>query len=117
MNGLKLKPIKPDIPLPEHHYVFWISGLIILILLLILIYFLNKRIKIKKEKKALFSIINEPKKFAYEFTKKAKKYKNKKNEKILEQILKELENYKYRPKVNNIDENTINLIKRYLELQ
>ncbi len=117
MNGLKLKPIKPNIPLPEHHYIFWIISLIILILALLLIYFLNKHIKIKKEKKALFSLINEPKKFAYEFTKKAKQYKNKKNEKILETILKELENYKYKAKVNNINENTIKLIKQYLELK
>ena len=117
MNGLKLKPIKPDIPLPENHSFLWIILLIVLITIIILIYFLNKRVKIKKEKKALFSLINEPKKFAYEFSKKAKKYNTKKNKKILEKILKELENYKYKPKVNNIDENTIKLIKQYLELK
>ncbi len=117
MNGLKLKPIKPNIPIPEHHYILWITGFIILILAMILIYILNKRVKIKKEKKELFSLINEPKKFAYEFSKKAKKYKTQKNEKLLNQILKELENYKYKQKINNIDKNTIKLIKQYLELK
>ena len=117
MNEIKLKPIKPNIAIPEHHYIFWIIAIIILIITAILIYFLNKHIKIKKEKKELFSLINEPKKFAYEFSKKAKKYKNKKNEEILNQILKNLENYKYKPKVENIDKNTINLIKKYLGLK
>lgn len=117
MNGLKLKPIKPNIPIPEHHYILWLTGFIILILMAILIYFLNKRVKIKKEKKELFSLLNEPKKFAYEFSKKAKKYKNKRNKELLNQILKELENYKYKQRINNIDKNTIKLIKQYLELK
>ena len=117
MNGLKLKPLKPNIQIPEHHYIFWIIAIIILIITAILIYFLNKHIKIKKEKKELFSLINEPKKFAYEFSKKAKKYKTQKNEKLLNQILKNLENYKYRQKVENIDQNTKKLIQQYLELK
>ena len=117
MNELKLKPIKPDIPLPENHSFLWIISFIVLILVIILIYFLSKHIKIKKEKKALFALINEPKKFAYKFTKEAKKYKTKKNEKILQKILKELENYKYKKRVNNIDKNTIKLIKQYLGLK
>ena len=117
MNGLKLKPIKPDILIPEHHYIFWIIGLVILILSVILIYYLNKYIKIKREKKELFALINEPKKFAYEFTKKAKKYKTKKNEELLKTILKELENYKYKKKVKEIDKNTKKLIKQFLGIK
>jgi len=117
MNTLHLKPIKPNIPIPQHHYLLWVLCLIVLILILILIYFLNRYFKIKKEKKELFSLINEPKRFAYEFTKKAKKYKTKKNKEILNQILKQLKNYKYKPKVKEIDKNTIQLIKQYLELK
>ena len=111
----KLKPIKPDVAVEttNHFLIIIILSLIIAILIVFFIFYF-KNLKIKKEKKELLNLINNPKKFAYEFSKKAKKYKNKKNEALLEEILNRLTNYKYKKKVENLDKDTLNLIKQYL---
>ncbi len=117
MNELaKLKPIKPDVAINTFHFNWWIV-LVIVIFLGIIIIFLKKSLKIKKEKKELLNLLHNPKKFAYEFTKKAKKFKNKKNEKLLEEILIRLSNYKYKKEVKNIDEKTKKMIKNYLGIK
>ncbi len=119
MNELaKLKPIKPNVPINTFHFNWWMVLVIVMFLFLgIIIIFLKKSLKIKKEKKELFKLINNPKKFAYEFTKKAKKFKNKKNEKLLEEILNRLSNYKYKKEVEQIDEQTKKLVKNYLGIK
>ena len=110
---LALKDIKPDVPIPSHHYFLYITIFIIILISLSLILYLRKKVKIKKEKELLFSLIDNPKQFAYEF-KKAKKFINKKNETLYNEIEKRLKNYKYKKKVSSIDEETKKLIKQFL---
>ena len=120
MNELaKLRPIKPNVPIETtiHFNFIWLIFLIALILLILFSFYIFKKIKLKKEKEDLFRLINNPKKFAYEFTKKAKKYKNKKNEKLLEEILINLKDYKYKKEVEPIDKNTKEKIKEYLGIK
>jgi len=120
MNELaKLKPIKPNVPIETaNSFNFaWVIILIVLILLILFAIYILKKIKLKKEKETLLSLINNPKKFAYEFTKKAKKYKNQKNEKLLEEILIKLQDYKYKKEVKPIDKNTKEKIKEYLGIK
>ncbi len=117
---LKLKDIKPNVPVNiAHHcpYYIWLIAIVTILLVLLLIIFINKHLKIKKEKEALLNLLNNPKKFAYEFTKKAKKYKNKKNKEFLEEIIMRLNEYKYKPVVENIDQKTVEMIKKYLEIK
>jgi len=118
MNELaKLRPIKPNVPIETTTNFVWIIVLFVLILLILLGFYIFKIIKLKKEKENLFNLINNPKKFAYEFTKKAKKYKNKKNEKLLEEILINLQDYKYKKEVMPIDNETTEKIKQYLGIK
>jgi len=117
---LKLKDIKPNVPV--HTGSSLNIGLILLIISVLLILtiiflFIRKNLKSKKEKSALFNMIDNPKKFAYEFTKKAKKYKTKKNEELFKKIIARLGEYKYKPTVQNIDKETVKLIKKYLEIK
>ena len=120
MNELaKLKDIKPLVKIPvsqTHHfdYMIFIILFLVLVLAVILILFIRKHYKIKKEKEELLSLINNPKKFAYEF-KKAKKFINSKNKELFEEIQKRLTNYKYKKEVNPIDEETKKLIKEFLK--
>ena len=75
MNELnKLRPIKPNVDINYHsnNEYIWIIALI-LVLIIAIVFYLIKYLKIKKEKKELLKLIDNPKKFAYEFTKKAKK--------------------------------------------
>jgi len=121
MNELaKLKDIKPIVKfnIPENHTPYnytllWIGIILITFCLIILFIFIRKKLKIKKEKKELFSLIDNPKKFAYEF-KKAKKFVNNKNKELFEKINKRLIDYKYKKDVKPIDEETKNLIKEFL---
>ena len=121
MNELaKLKDIKEivkfNIPQNHTHYNYnflWIVIILITISLIILLIFIKKQLKINKEKKELFSLIDNPKKFAYEF-KKAKKFVNNKNKELFEEINKRLTDYKYKKDVKPIDEETKNLIKEFL---
>jgi len=120
MNELaKLKPIKPNVPIETttHFHFVWIIVLFVLILLILLGFYIFKIIKLKKEKEKLFNLINNSKKFAYEFTKKAKKYKNKKNEKLLEEILINLQDYKYKKEVEPINDEIKEKIKQYLGIK
>ncbi len=117
---LKLKDIKPNVPVyisGSSNYNLYLIIIICLIVFLLVFILIKKHINLKKEKLALFSLINNPKKFAYEFTKKAKKYKNKKNEKLLNEIIIRLGEYKYKPEVSEIDNETIKLVKKYLEIK
>jgi len=120
MNELaKLKDIKPLVQIPLHneqHFNYWIFAVILalILILIILILFIKKHLKIKKEKEKLLSLINEPKKFAYEFNK-AKKFVNKKNSKLFEEIKKRLATYKYKKEVEPMDEETKKLIKEFLK--
>jgi len=116
---LKLRDIKPIVEIPLHqqnsfNYMMFIVLFLILILTVILILFIRKHLKIKKEKEELLSLINNPKKFAYEF-KKAKKFAKNKNKELFEEIQKRLINYKYKKNVNPIDEETKKLIKEFLK--
>ena len=121
MNELaKLRPIKPDIPINESQnfdYIWIIVTALILIFTVFIFFYLRRYFKIRKEKKELMKMIKNPKKFAYEFTKKAKKFKNRKNEYLLDGILSELQNYKYKKEVENIDSKTVKKIKKYLGLK
>ncbi len=120
MNELsKLKDIKPNIPINEHmvFHLSWIWAIVLFIaIVLTALFFIKKYFYIKKEKKELLKMINSPKQFAYIFTKKAKKFKNKKNEELLKIILTNLEKYKYKPTVRDIDEETKKMIKQYLKI-
>ena len=115
---LKLKPIKPNVPIKENffnlNYIFLLIGIVLII---VIAFYLKKYIQIKKEKKELFNLIHNPKKFAYEFTKQSKKFQNKKNSMLLKEILIRLQEYKYKKEVKDIDEETKNMIKRYLGLK
>ncbi|AZV46139.1 hypothetical protein C3L23_02300 [Nautilia sp. PV-1] len=118
MDLLKqLKDIKPNAHIIDYQfYIFVICCIIAVMLVLYLIY---KFFKKKKPNPYLLKLQNldfgDSKKTAYEFCEYARYFLNDENRKIYEELAKELEKYKYKPKVEKLDEQTKQKIKQFIE--
>jgi len=84
----------------------------------LIIYLIFKFFKNKRPNPYLIKLKNldfsDSKKTAYGFTEYAKYFLNDENRKFYEEIVKELEKYKYKPKVDNLESETINKIKKFI---
>jgi len=112
-----LKDIKPNVQIID--YSFYIFLVIAIVLIIFLIYIIYKKFFNKKENKFLTKLknldFNNSKKTAYEFTHFAKQFINEKNKKLYEEIVKELNNYKYKRVVDNLDPELIKKIKEFIK--
>jgi len=118
MDLLKqLKDIKPNETIIDYQFYVFIGFVVLLIILLVFLIF--KFLKKKKPNPYLEKLkkidFNNSKKTAYEFTEYAKYFINEENKAFYEQIVKELEKYKYKPVVDDLDDEIIKKIKKYIE--
>ncbi len=117
--NLPLKDIKPNVVIIDWQwYMFLVFITAIFIFLIFLGYKLYSNRK-KDYKKALIKkLTNLPfedaKKTAYEFTTLGRMFVNEENEKLFEEIEKELEKYKYRPQVPPLDKEIKEKIEKFI---
>jgi len=126
MNELKgLRDIKDIVNVPDMSFYIFLALVIVgaLIALSLVIYLLGVIKKRKKSKRKLYiqklkSVdIKDSKKAAYLITKYARKLAKTKEEKgILEQLLKELERYKYVKNASPFDEDSKKYLRLFLEV-
>jgi len=126
MNELKgLRDIKDIVNVPDMSFYIFLALIIVgaLIALSLVIYLLGVIKKRKKSKRKLYiqklkSVdIKDSKKAAYLITKYARKLAKTKEEKgILEQLLKELERYKYVKNAPPFDEESKKYLRLFLEV-
>ncbi len=126
MNELKgLRDIKGIVQVPDMSFYIFLALVIIgsLALLALIIYILGMIKKRKKSKRKLYiqklKSVNtkDSKKAAYLITKYARKLAHTKEEKgILEQLLKELERYKYVKNAPPFDEESKKYLRLFLEV-
>jgi ATP-dependent Zn protease len=118
MDLLKqLKDIKPNANIVDYKfYAFLIVSLLTAALILFLLF---KFFKKKQNNPYLQKLKNlnfkDSKKTAYEFTRYAKYFVNEENEAEYEKIVKSLNRYKYKPNVDDLENELINEIKRFVE--
>ncbi|WP_456479618.1 hypothetical protein [Nautilia sp.] len=118
MDLLKqLKDIKPNAEITDYGFYAAVGiSVVAAVLLFLLIYFLLKNRKQNPYLTKLKNLeFNNPKKTAYEFKEYAKHFVNETNEKLYEEICKELENHKYKPEVEDLSEELILKIKKFTE--
>ena len=124
MNEIKIHDIKNLVDIPDYSlyiYMFlWIIGIVIIfIILFILIRFFVTRKKNKKKEyyKILKNIdLSDPKKAAYEITKYARLISQSNREKKLSnELIDELESYKYKKDVKPLDDNFKILFGRFMD--
>jgi len=118
MDLLKeLKDIKPNETIIDYQFYVFIGFVVLSIILLVFLIF--KLLKKKKPNPYLEKLKNldfsNSKKTAYEFCEYAKHFVNEENREFYEQIVKELEKYKYKPKVDDLNEEIIEKIKKFTE--
>jgi len=118
MDLLKqLKDIKPNVEIIDYKFYAFIA--VIIILSVLIIYIFIKLLKKKEPNPYLKKLQNlnfsDSKKTAYEFSEYAKYFLNEENKDFYEEIVKELEKYKYKPVVDNLDEKIIEKIKKFIE--
>jgi hypothetical protein len=122
----QLRDIKPLMEIPDiSFYLYWgiISGASVVLLALLwwIVVVLWKRRKVNHAKAHLQSLKlidwSEPKKGAYQATFLARALAtDEEREKHFEKLEAHLVRYKYRPKVEGVDEETMALIKHYIEV-
>ncbi len=109
----KLNDIKELEKIPDNSFFIFLALVLVFMILLILIIFsLIKFIKNKKpnQKKVYYKILEDinfenPKEFAYTFTKYSKfLISNDREKKLANELIEELEKYKYKKVVENLDE-------------
>lgn len=109
----KLNDIKELEKIPDNSFFIFLALVLVFMILLILIIFsLIKFIKNKKpnQKKVYYKILEDidfenPKEFAYTFTKYSKLLiSNDREKKLADELIEELEKYKYKKVVENLDE-------------
>jgi len=112
----RLKDIKPNIELYDYWFYAFIAFCVVLTA--VLIFFLYRRFR-KKPDPYLLKLKNlnfsNSKKTAYEFCEYAKKFVTDENKNEYEHIAKLLERYKYRPNVDQLKEEEIKMIKKFIE--
>jgi len=118
MDLLKqLKDIKPNVQIIDYQFYIFIALCVLAVL--IIIFLIYKFLKRKKIDPYLIKLKNlnfdNSKKTAYEFTEYAKHFLNEENKNSYYEIVKELEKYKYKPVVEEMDEQTIKKIKKFIE--
>ncbi len=126
MQSLKgLKDIKNIVQIPDFSFYIFLSlvivGVIVVIILSIYIFkFIKKRDQSKRKiyiQKLKNIDLNDSKKAAYMITKYARVLANtKESEKILEELLKELDKYKYVKNSPKMDEQSKKYLKLFLEV-
>lgn len=121
---IKLHDIKQLVEIPDfsfYLYLFLLSVVILIIVLLIyLVYKLFKNRK-KDERKTYYEILEnidfeQAKKSAYEITKYGKLLATSDREKkLIEELIEELEKYKYKKEVTSIDNEVKILFNRFMD--
>ncbi|MEO1924062.1 MAG: hypothetical protein ABGX25_06070 [Nautiliaceae bacterium] len=118
--NLPLRDIKPNAVLIDWQWYLFLSfAFLIIVLLLVIGYKLYKNKKRENHKKTILKKLQnlpfeDAKKTAYEFTALGRIFVNEENEKLFEEIEKELEKYKYKPLVPPLDENTKEKIEEFI---
>jgi len=107
-----LKDIKPNIQL--HDYLFLLTvAVAVLLAAAALMFFLKKR-KPDPHLEALKNLdFSDSKKTAYAFGEHARHFVDEKNKELFEEIQKELQNYKYKPRVAPLSKETVEKIKLF----
>ena len=118
MDLLKqLKDIKPNVTIIDYQFYVFIA--VTLLIAALAIYLLFKFFKKKQPNPYLIKLknldFNNSKQTAYEFSEYARYFLNDENKDFYEEILKELEKYKYKPVVDDLDKKTIQKIKKFIE--
>ncbi len=122
MNNLKIHDIKTLVEVPDNSFYFFILLILVLVLLVILIiYFIYKKIKNKKINMQKIYIqelknidISKSKNAAYSITKYVQLLARDGNQKILcDELILELNQYKYRKESTQFSEKTIELFKKF----
>jgi type IV secretory pathway component VirB8 len=118
MDLLKqLKDIKPNETIID--YQFYIFVALCVIAVLAVLFFIYRLLKRKKTNPYLVKLKNldygNSKKTAYEFTEYAKYFLNDENKERYAELVKELEKYKYKLVVDEMDRQTIEKIKKFIE--
>lgn len=120
----KLNDIKELEKIPDNSFFIFLALVLVFMILLILIIFsLIKFIKNKKpnQKKVYYKILEDinfenPKEFAYTFTKYSKfLISNDREKKLANELIEELEKYKYKKVVENLDEEIKAKYKIFME--
>ena len=124
MEDIKIHDIKALVEIPDFsiylYMLLWILGCVILFALIFLIYKIIKNRKKdfrKKYYKVLKEIdLNEPKKSAYTITKYSRLLATSQREiKLAEELIDELEKYKYKKEVDQIDDGVKILFGRFMD--
>ena len=124
MNEIKIHDIKPLVEIPDYSF-FILSGLILLgiIIVSLVIFFIYKYLKNKKQniRREYFKKLKEldfknSKKSAYDITKYGQLLvKTKREKQLLNDLISQLEQYKYKKDVDNFDDETKALFDRFLD--
>lgn len=122
----QLRDIKPLIAIPDNsYYIYWgvialVSIFLLSLVIWLIVYFWkNRKINLAKGYLASLESIDwkESKEASYQATEYARLLATDEEKKALFTSLEEnLSQYKYRKSVENIDEETKNLLKRYIEV-
>jgi len=124
MNSLKINDIKSIVEVDD--YSFYILILLVLMataIVILFIYYLYKKIKNKKinfQKNYIQKLkdinVSESKRAAYSITKYTQLlHKNERQLSLANELILELDKYKYKKETGSFDENTLNLYKKLLE--
>ena len=124
-NELKLNDIKGLVDIPDNS-VFIFSALVFLVLalLFLLVLFIIRLLKNRKKdlRKEYFEILenidfNDSKQSAYIVTKYARLLaKNEREQKIANELIEELEKYKYKKEVDTIEEKTKAKLSTFMDI-
>ncbi|UTJ07159.1 hypothetical protein [Arcobacter roscoffensis] len=124
-NELKLNEIKGLADIPDNS-IFIFSALVFLalVLLFLLVLFIIKLLKNRKKdlRKEYFEILEnldfkDPKQSAYIITKYARLLaKNEREQKIANELIEELEEYKYKKEVDTIEEKTKAKLSTFMDI-
>ena len=113
----ELKDIKPNVNIVDYQFYIFIGFVVLVIILLI--YLIFKFLKKKKQNPYLIKLknlnFNDSKKTAYEFSEYAKYFINEENKSFYEELVSELEKYKYKPIVDDLNEEIVSKIKKFIE--
>jgi len=112
----QLKDIKPSVTITD--YTIYIAILILLLLIALIVYIVKNITKTQSDQylEALKHLdYANPKKSAYQFTKYARLFINDENKQQYEAIVAKLEKYKYKPKVDPLNREIIEEMKKFIE--
>jgi len=113
----QLRDIKPNATIIDYQFYFFIVLILLGIALAVLL--ILKLLKKKKNNPYLIKLknlnFNNSKKTAYEFSEYAKFFINEENKEFYEEIVKELEKYKYKPVVDDLDKEIIKKMQKFIE--